>query len=345
MSLYRCSACGSPHVVTDSQNEGFSYLKGAIGTAILGPGGAVAGINGKKATVFKCPDCGLTMNEPMGYEIQMLIDAGVRNYNARAHLTLRGMPVEWEVLKNQYKNIESGLADQQEFSLSQQIGYDYSSSEGKKYLDEIRDLVEYFTTEEINSERIKKQEKEKERVSKLAKLKEEEKSLADKKSILAEEYKKENTKYSSLGFFKFSEKKAISKHLEEITSEHDEIEKRLVKIADDIKLYEKVSIGFEKPVYTPIFSDNSPSVEKQLENAHNRFCDNIEMARYRALAILKVTNRKLTSEQIAIIISYYWGPDCSPSAGIIEGRIRSYLLDGILTKQTYGATRYYAVKY
>ena len=46
MALYRCAACGSPNVVTDTQIGGlkYDYLKGAVGTAILGAGGAAAGL-------------------------------------------------------------------------------------------------------------------------------------------------------------------------------------------------------------------------------------------------------------------------------------------------------------
>ena len=74
MALYRCAACGSPNVVTDTQKEGYSYVKGAIGTVVLGVGGAAAGINGKTKTVYKCPDCGLTLNYSMPFEIKALID-------------------------------------------------------------------------------------------------------------------------------------------------------------------------------------------------------------------------------------------------------------------------------
>ena len=77
MALYRCSACGSPNVVIDTQKEGYDYVKGAIGTVLLGVGGAVAGIDGKTKQVFKCPDCGLTLNESMAFEIKTLIDIGV----------------------------------------------------------------------------------------------------------------------------------------------------------------------------------------------------------------------------------------------------------------------------
>ena len=107
MSLYRCAACGSPNVVTDTQKEGYNYVKGAIGTVVLGAGGAVAGINGKTKQVYKCPDCGLTLNEPMSFEIKTLIDIGVASESAREKLEINGNKIEWESLISKYKNIEN----------------------------------------------------------------------------------------------------------------------------------------------------------------------------------------------------------------------------------------------
>ena len=45
MGIYRCAACGSPNVMTDTQANGvnYNYLKGAVGTVLLGVGGAAAG--------------------------------------------------------------------------------------------------------------------------------------------------------------------------------------------------------------------------------------------------------------------------------------------------------------
>ena len=50
MALYRCAACGSLNVVTDTQIGGlkYDYLKGAVGTAILGAGGAAAGMKNQQ---------------------------------------------------------------------------------------------------------------------------------------------------------------------------------------------------------------------------------------------------------------------------------------------------------
>lgn len=110
MALYRCAACGSPNVVADTQNEGYNYVKGAVGTAILGVGGAVAGINGKAKRVYKCPDCGLTLNKPMSLEIKTAIDIGVSSPETRKYLKLDGIVVGWEVFERKYKNIEKDIA-------------------------------------------------------------------------------------------------------------------------------------------------------------------------------------------------------------------------------------------
>lgn len=106
MALYRCSACGSPNVVIDTQKEGYDYLKGAIGTVLLGAGGAAAGINAKNKQVFKCPDCGLTLSESMSFEIKTMIDIGVSCPSARNTLKLSGVPVSWDYFTRKYKNIE-----------------------------------------------------------------------------------------------------------------------------------------------------------------------------------------------------------------------------------------------
>lgn len=65
MSMYRCAVCGSPHVRKEENNNGFSYKKALVGTAVFGAVGAVAGINGKTTVAFTCSDCGSVMPEPM----------------------------------------------------------------------------------------------------------------------------------------------------------------------------------------------------------------------------------------------------------------------------------------
>lgn len=111
MALYRCAACGSPNVVTDTQKEGYDYVKGAIGTVVLGVGGAAAGINGKSKQVFKCAACGLTLSYAMPQSLKSAIDIGVESADAREHLTVDGIPVFWDYLTGKYPNIEHGAAD------------------------------------------------------------------------------------------------------------------------------------------------------------------------------------------------------------------------------------------
>ncbi len=114
MALYRCAACGSPNVVMDTQAGGveYNYLKGAVGTVVLGAGGAAAGVGSKEQKVFKCPDCGLTLSYPMEQESKLMIDLGVADANARDNLKLLGISVPWSYFTSKYKNIEEGTADQ-----------------------------------------------------------------------------------------------------------------------------------------------------------------------------------------------------------------------------------------
>lgn len=74
MSQYRCAACGSPNVQKVDQNDGFSYKKALVGTAVFGTIGAVAGINGKRSSQYVCPDCGQTLSLPMDNIQKDLID-------------------------------------------------------------------------------------------------------------------------------------------------------------------------------------------------------------------------------------------------------------------------------
>lgn len=153
MALYRCAACGSPNVVTDTQIGGleYDYLKGAVGTAILGAGGAAAGIKNQQQQVFKCPDCGMTLSYAMPEEIKQVIDLGVMSLNARAHLNLRGSPIEWEYLTSKFKNIESGGADELAMELKQQKdlkekhGMELLRSKGTATQEEFDAAIDYLT--------------------------------------------------------------------------------------------------------------------------------------------------------------------------------------------------------
>ncbi|MBR0160099.1 MAG: hypothetical protein IJQ02_02220, partial [Oscillospiraceae bacterium] len=95
-SMYRCAACGSPNVVTDTQTAGlkYDYLKGAIGTAVLGVGGAAAGITSGNQLVYKCKDCGICLTYPMSEKMKSMIDLGVMSEESRKQL-----PFPWEIIR------------------------------------------------------------------------------------------------------------------------------------------------------------------------------------------------------------------------------------------------------
>lgn len=115
VALYRCAACGSPHVKTDVQISGikYNYLKGAVGTAVIGAGGAVAGIENKETHVFKCPDCGTTLTYPMDAATCSTINMCVASLACRNNLTVNGIKFPWSFYTDKYKNIEKGYADMQ----------------------------------------------------------------------------------------------------------------------------------------------------------------------------------------------------------------------------------------
>lgn len=115
MSLYRCAACGSPNVIQQTENDGYSYKKGILGAIMFGAAGAVAGVDGGKKQVYKCPDCGLTLNAPMSLDIKQIIDLGVSSYSAEQRdLLMRPFGISWNVIKDKYKNIEEDKSVLQE---------------------------------------------------------------------------------------------------------------------------------------------------------------------------------------------------------------------------------------
>lgn len=112
MAQYRCAVCGSPNIVTDTKNEGYDYLKGAVGTVVFGTVGAVAGINGKQKAVYKCCDCGMELTYTMPQELKNAIDLGLVSEEARSNLYIGNTKIFWRVLKDKYKNIEDGIVDE-----------------------------------------------------------------------------------------------------------------------------------------------------------------------------------------------------------------------------------------
>lgn len=63
--MYWCAACGNPRVIIEKEREGYSLTKGLVGSAVLGPVGALAGADGKEVTLFYCPKCGARLHKSM----------------------------------------------------------------------------------------------------------------------------------------------------------------------------------------------------------------------------------------------------------------------------------------
>ncbi len=260
MSLYRCAACGSPNVVTDTQNDGvkYDYLKGAVGTVVLGVGGAAAGITSKISQVYKCPDCGITLTYPMPEEIKQAIEFGIMDADARENLTLMGVPVLWSTLVTKYKNIESGLADEaiksrkldeenakisyeeviargleeEQAFMSDQTAMEEMQKiweiEQKTLAPQVQQQIEYL----ILSKR--KQISDKQQKSK-AKFDKEEKELSSKEQKLLDEYNALQKHLSSLGLFKMSEKKHTQARMDDIDKHLASIKAMLVASVSERK--------------------------------------------------------------------------------------------------------------
>lgn len=95
MAIFRCAACGSQNVSIDTQAAGIKYdfVKGAVGTVLLGAGGAAAGITNNEERVYKCAECGITLTYPMPEDLKRTIDEGVALAESRNHLSILGVPV------------------------------------------------------------------------------------------------------------------------------------------------------------------------------------------------------------------------------------------------------------
>lgn len=262
MALYHCASCGSPNVKTDSETSGvkYNYVKGAIGTAVLGVGGAVAGIENKTQQVFKCPDCGLTLSYPLGEPYKSLIDTGVSSLEGRKTLNINGFPMSWENIVKKFPNIESGCADleakieteAQNKSKAQTVEYLLSlwqkdNIEDMEFLKKTPEEIETAQKEweenkatltakreqhfksELDEIKFQVPKLETEKTTKLNELK---KQTED----VSEELKKLQSQFSSLGAFKLSEKAKLKKAISEAETK---IVSLKLEVDNKIKTYDK----------------------------------------------------------------------------------------------------------
>ena len=224
MSLNRCAACGSPNVVTDTAKEGYDYVKGAIGTVVLGVGGAVAGINGKEQTVYKCPDCGVTLTYTMPDEMRQIIDMGEQSEEARKNATIQGVAVSWDVLTAKYKNIKTNSAGNSKNGsavdeLKKIFMFDYSSDEGRALLEVARPQYEDAKAAFVSEAKENEQKKNKAKSDELL-------TLGEHKKELEAEVKKLNSELSTLGLFKGARKRELREEIEKLSAELSECTKR-----------------------------------------------------------------------------------------------------------------------
>lgn len=72
--IFWCAACGNPDIIVESDKQGYSMKKGLAGAVVLGPVGAVAGLDGKETTSYYCPKCGARLKNPMpDYEVNTIL--------------------------------------------------------------------------------------------------------------------------------------------------------------------------------------------------------------------------------------------------------------------------------
>lgn len=335
MAVYRCAACGSPNVATDTQAGGISYnyKKGVVGTVVLGAGGAVAGIENKTQTVYKCADCGMVLSYPMDVETKNVIDMGVRHAEARKNLKLYGISVSWDFLKNKYKNIETGHADEmirmsnESEARLRKITTDFIAEQVLEELNSIQaDLLAYEkgidnydelqqaweqTSKSVLLNREKalaeavaslnadiKQQLERVKSKALAsnrKLETKEQSLTAEKEMLT-------VKLSSLGLFKFAEKKATQNRIEEIGQELAELSKKVDDLKSDLqqevqKLKDTLASGKEQL---------SVEIEKKypLEESPMQKKERLEILRDWFRSIKEETSEWKLSKELEQVTSY-----------------------------------------
>lgn len=266
MALYRCAACGSPKVITDTQSGGvsYNYKKGLVGTVVLGVGGAAAGIESKTERVFKCPDCGIALSYPMDVEVKNAIDAGVHSASAREHLAVYGISVPWSYFTSKYSNIESGPADEEikaneahtatlkELNtqtmriIADSIIKDYQSLQvelalmnNPEYdLEELQSAWEMASKSVLDARQqeyaqveVAAQEAHKQKVAKAENdIRSELAEHSNKRDALAAETASLQAELSTLGLFKGKRKKEINERIQKIGTETNDIITRISEL-------------------------------------------------------------------------------------------------------------------
>jgi len=259
MSLYRCAICGSPNLAKMTEKDGFSYGKAAVGVAVFGMVGAIAGLDGKKTAVYKCPDCGHSMFEPMDEVTKIKIDACVSSPERRNQFN-------WTYLKQKYINIESGSADRiikfNAESLDSAVNHEVERvnaeyAELRKMSKEELDEDEKSTiqqrdsiiaalaiefTEIIQKEREELEAKQKQSVQRKDELTKEIRSIKDERRAIDVP--------SGLKLMLSSKAKAQKARFDELSNKLPKIEKELTSITSQVDIMQQKIANFDNDTQT-----------------------------------------------------------------------------------------------
>lgn len=130
----RCGLCGSKKISLINSSS-YSMKKGIVGAAVLGPVGAVAGINGKSSMKYHCMACGQDSLDIMESYREQEIDEAVAN----------GDSATLDRLRNTWRNIEYPLHGKKSNTHAKVISTD--NVETSKKISE--DDIESASTEEL----------------------------------------------------------------------------------------------------------------------------------------------------------------------------------------------------
>lgn len=243
MSLFRCVECGSPNIRKETQNGPikYDYVKGAVGTVLLGVGGAAAGIKQDQQIVYRCPDCGAVSSTPMSNDLKTIIDVYSTSVRFRNTMEWNGSAISWEFLKGRYKYLADNdvtvktECSESEDELVKRIQKKLMKLGGPEYFY----IANYVDDSKVKHDDWIQAKKESDAIIKAEVDKKNEEIVHEFNSIIngikeettarSEAIKKElidlneqlNTlenKKTNLGFFAFSEKKRIESQISELTN-------------------------------------------------------------------------------------------------------------------------------
>ena len=93
----RCGLCGSKNVHFVNSSS-YDMKKGIVGAVVLGPVGAVAGINGKQSQKYHCMACGQDSLRVMDAYFEQSIDDALAKGDKETLDRYRNTNASWNIL-------------------------------------------------------------------------------------------------------------------------------------------------------------------------------------------------------------------------------------------------------